>query len=313
MEKQYIQVPTSVKTAGDNTLWVIMSTDDMDRHGEEVSQNWNLDSFLDNPVVLNGHQYQDTTEAIGRVEILLQKEHSLEGKIRFAVEENPKAKIIFDLYKGGFLNAVSVGFIPGEEENELLELSAVTVPANALALAKAKGINVGEMEVDYSELTVEQLKGVLKEKELLTTGNKKELVGRLEDEDEFEEESEEEEKEIDDTGEEVEEEVEKEDLGENAEEIKALYEEKAGRVLSAATKKKIQTAKDALEQLLTADEKSVEEDENEEVEEEVVVTENKIKLAIKGLHKELDETHEDNLAIKKKKLHKALRLLSRKQ
>ena len=342
-QKEYIQIPTSVKTAGDNTLWVTMSTDDMDRHGEEVSQNWNLESFLGNPVVLNGHQYNDTTEAIGRVDVLIQKEHSLEGKIRFAVEENPKANIIFDLYKGGFLNAFSVGFIPGEEENELLELSAVTVPANALALAKAKGVDVGEMEADYSELTVEQLKGVLKEKGISTTGNKKELVGRLEDEEEVEEKEEEVEQKSptcrmeDETKEEcvnrkipelIEEGMEQdqavavanemceescEELEQNAEEIKALYEEKAGRVLSAATKKKIQTAKEALEQLLTADEKSVEEDENEEVEEEVVVTENKIKSAIKGLHKELDETHEDNLSIKKKKLHKALRLLSRKQ
>lgn len=302
MKKEYIQIPTSIKTAGDNSLWAVMSTDDLDRHGEKVSQNWNLENFLNNPIVLNGHQYNDTTETIGRIDVLLQKDLSLEGKIRFAVEENPKAKIIFDLYKGGFLNAFSVGFIPGEDENELLELSAVTIPANALALAKAKGIDVGDMEADYSELTVNQLKDILKEKELSTVGNKKELIGRLEDDDEVEEEAEE--------VEEVEEEVEEEEtFEETTEEIKGLYEEKAGRVLSAATKKKIQTAKDALEQLLDADKKGVEEDEVEEVEEEVVVTENKVKSAIKALHKELDETHEDNLAIKKKKLHKALREL----
>lgn len=300
MEKEYIQIPTSIKTAGDNSLWAVMSTNDLDRHGEKVSQNWNLENFLNNPIVLNGHQYNDTTETIGRIDVLLQKDSSLEGKIRFAVEENPKAKIIYDLYKGGFLNAFSVGFIPGEEENELLELSAVTIPANALALAKAKGIDVGDMDVDYSELTVSQLKEILKDKELSTAGNKKELIGRLEDEEEVEEEAEEVE----------EEETDEETFEETTEEIKGLYEEKAGRVLSAATKKKIQTAKDALEQLLDADKKGVEEDEVEEVDEEVVVTENKVKSAIKALHKELDETHEDNLAIKKKKLHKALRLLS---
>jgi hypothetical protein len=300
MEKEYIQIPTNIKTAGDNSLWAVMSTNDLDRHGEKVSQNWNLENFLNNPIVLNGHQHNDTTETIGRIDVLLQKDSSLEGKIRFAVEENPKAKIIYNLYKGGFLNAFSVAFIPGEEENELLELSAVTIPANALALAKAKGIDVGDMDVDYSELTVNQLKDILKDKELSTAGNKKELIGRLEDDEDVEE-IEEEETEEEETNEET--------LEETTEEIKSLYEEKAGRVLSAATKKKIQIAKDALEQLLDADKKGIE-DEAEEIEEEVVVTENKVKSAIKALHKELDETHEDNLAIKKKKLHKALRLLS---
>src|SRR5207302_10011836 len=33
-------------------------------------------------------------------------------RILFAVEENPMAKVAYGLYKGGFLNAVSVGFIP---------------------------------------------------------------------------------------------------------------------------------------------------------------------------------------------------------
>jgi len=73
----------------------------------------------------------------------------------FAVDANPKAKIIFDLYAGGFLHASSVGFIPTEfdkqkdgstdyytiKQAELLEVSAVSVPANAAATL-AKGIGV---------------------------------------------------------------------------------------------------------------------------------------------------------------------------
>ena len=315
-KKEYVNIPINVKSAGEDTLWTTMSTDDIDRHGEVVAQNWNLENFMNNPVVLNSHKYDDTTEAIGRMEALVQKEHSLEGKIKFAINENPKAKIVFDLYQEGFLNAFSVGFIPGEEENELLELSAVTIPANALALAKAKGFDTGEEEVDYNNLTVEQLKEVLKEKGLTTTGNKKELVGRLEDNEEEAEE---------DTEEPVEEAKEEDELKETEAEIKELYNEKAGRVLSASSKKKVQSAINALQELLEADNKSYEEveeeDEEDAVEEEFEQGEGEeeqvetikiganIKSVIKALHKEISETHEDNLAIKKKNIHKALRNL----
>ena len=62
---------------------------------------------------------------------------------------NPIAKIAYGLYQGNFLNAVSVGFVPVRWENgtdktqyrrkyleqELLEVSAVGIPANPNALA----------------------------------------------------------------------------------------------------------------------------------------------------------------------------------
>src|SRR5207244_9452332 len=64
---------------------------------------------------------------------------------------NPIAKIAYGLYRGKFLNAVSVGFVPVRWENatekttyrrkyieqELLEVSAVGIPANPNALALA--------------------------------------------------------------------------------------------------------------------------------------------------------------------------------
>ena len=283
-KKEYTQIPIRVKSVDGNSLWAIMSTDDQDRHGDEVPQNWNLDNFMNNPVVLNGHQYDDTTEAIGRVEAIIQKEHSLEGKVRFATEENPKAKVIFDLYKGGFLNAFSVGFIPGEEP-ELLELSAVSVPANAMALAKAKGINteaLDEKDVqDYSELTVEQLKELLREKELKVSGRKQELVERikeadeeLEKEEEVEEKEEEvEEEQVEEEDKEEEEEIEKEDEEEEDEEEEEVMKETAEEI-------KEMYKKDKSEQ---------------------------IKSAIVRVHQELAETHADNLSIKKKKIHKIVR------
>lgn len=318
-KKEYINIPVDVKSIGEDTLWATMSTDDLDRHGEKVVQSWNIDNFMNNPVVLNSHQYGDTTEAIGRIEALVQRDNSLEGKIKFAINENPKAKIIFDLYKGGFLSAFSVGFIPGEKENELLELSAVTIPANAMALAKAKGFDIGEESVNYNDLTVEQIKGVLKEKELITTGNKKELIGRLEDsEEEVDEEAESDNAESVNSG--TEEVTIEDTFEETTEEIKDLYQEKAGRVLSATNRKKVQSAIDALEQLLSADSKNY--DKESEVEDETAVEGekeqiedtkkgNSVKNIIKALHKDLSEIHEDNLSIKKQKIHKALRSIDK--
>ena len=147
-----------------SSLTGIFSTEDEDRHGDIVRQDWDLKSFKKNPVVINSHQYYDATEVIGKVEnIKVNEDKQLEGKIKFASEENPKAKIIFDLYAGGFLNAFSVGFIPKQFDDkgtilksELLELSTVSVPANAFALAKSKGIDVDTLYKGEEKKTEEE-------------------------------------------------------------------------------------------------------------------------------------------------------------
>lgn len=153
-----MQMPVEVKSIDKElgTLEAIFSTQDVDRHGDIVLQDgWDLSMFKKNPVILNSHNYGDAADVIGKASNVKVEGKKLQGKITFAVNENPKAKVIFDLYAGGFLNAFSVGFIPKKfkenkdgstdwytiEESELLEVSAVSVPANARALAKAKGID----------------------------------------------------------------------------------------------------------------------------------------------------------------------------
>ncbi len=158
MPKLYQNLLLKINTANEDkaTLEGIFSTADEDRHGDVVQQNWDLKNFKKNPVILNSHSYRDAADVIGKaVGIKVSKDGVLEGTIQFAVNENPKAKIIFDLYKGGFLNAFSVGFLAKEFDNkgtilksELLEISAVSVPANAYALAKAKGIQVEKLYED---------------------------------------------------------------------------------------------------------------------------------------------------------------------
>jgi len=157
---KYIEMPVELKGVNrdDSSLEAIFSTADTDRHGDVVLQNWDLKSFKKNPVILNSHAWHDATEVIGKAEKVGVRDGKLQGKIKFAVAENPKAKVIFDLYAGGFLNAFSVGFMPTEtndkgeiSKSELLEVSAVSVPANAMALAKAKGIDVSILEKDADE------------------------------------------------------------------------------------------------------------------------------------------------------------------
>ncbi len=155
---QVIGVTIKEVDTTNNILEAIFSTADEDRHGDIVMQNWDLKSFKKNPVILNSHNYGDATEVIGKTLKIGVSDGQLAGKIQFAVNENPKAKIIFDLYAGGFLNAFSVGFIPKEFDDkgkilksELLEVSAVSVPANAYALAKQKGIDVDKLYDDGAE------------------------------------------------------------------------------------------------------------------------------------------------------------------
>lgn len=161
--KQYQSFPITVKKVNKEagTLEAIFSTEDKDRHGDVVMQDgWILDAFRNNPVILNSHNYNDAEEVVGKASNVRVEDGKLQGTITFAVDENPKAKVIFDLYAGKYLNTFSVGFIPRKfkedeegnkdfsiiEEAELLEVSAVAVPANAFARAKKKGINVDALE-----------------------------------------------------------------------------------------------------------------------------------------------------------------------
>lgn len=154
-----------IKEVGEDdfTIRAVFSTADEDRHGEIVDQKgWKLDKFLQNPVVLFSHDHNQPP--IGKVvELGYNDEGNLEGVIEFAAKEYPFARTIFNLYKGGFMRAFSAGFINTRiefdsenekvylRENELFEVSTVAVPANAMALAKSKGIDITPLEDFYTK------------------------------------------------------------------------------------------------------------------------------------------------------------------
>ena len=158
-------VDESSETAGEASsapsLDFVASTATLDRYHEIIEPaGWRLDSYRRNPVFQNAHNYGDILFTLGKAlstEVrLVRGRPALCQRIQFATEVNPIARIAYGLYSGGFLNAVSVGFIPlkwedGQREGgasdsgasprrryleqELLEVSAVAIPANPDALA----------------------------------------------------------------------------------------------------------------------------------------------------------------------------------
>lgn len=159
MEKQTIHkiFNAKVKDLGEGKLEAIISTDDIDRHGEIVDINGiDIKNYEKNPVVMWAHDY--SLPPIGKTLSLTKekigKKMVLKTVMEFATGVSDLAREVYNLYKGGFMNAFSIGFIPLEEEgntyteSELLEYSAVPIPANpnALLLAKAKGIDIDNLD-----------------------------------------------------------------------------------------------------------------------------------------------------------------------
>jgi len=143
----------------------VASDESVDRYGDIIRvAGWDLSNFRTNPMLLFGH---DSRSIIGRV-----PEIGIEGRQLLATAElrpegdNELADDIWRGLQGGFIRAVSVGFLPTAEPNvmrgepddsgyapitgfefvgqELLELSVVSVPANPQALALARELRISE-------------------------------------------------------------------------------------------------------------------------------------------------------------------------
>ena len=145
----------------------VFSDDSVARDGHTIASNgWALAPFRKNPVFLFAHDANQPP--IGRV----LEVGTVGGKLRGAVEYldrdvYPFADTIFQMVKRGYLNAVSVSWLPLEWKfsqdksrmggidflkQELLEVSQVPVPAlsSALAEARAAGLDTSPM-VEWAE------------------------------------------------------------------------------------------------------------------------------------------------------------------
>jgi HK97 family phage prohead protease len=151
------------KATGDDAaarrVTFIASDESVDRYGDIIrASGWQLTNFIRNPVLLFGHQSSQLP--IGRVPDVRVEGTRLLATADFRPEgDNAFADDIWLALQGGFLNAVSVGFLPtvepkimrDEEDRfsgfefvgqELLELSVVPVPANPAALALARDLGI---------------------------------------------------------------------------------------------------------------------------------------------------------------------------
>ena len=145
----------------DRVVRFVASDETPDRVGDVIEvSGWNLTNYKKNPVVLWGHD-SNNTPPIGKA-VNVRRGIGPDGKpallpsIEFAPKEaHPFAETVYQLTKGGFLNAVSVGFMPRStkaisdaerqdlgmpkygmfyDSADLLEISVVSVPANPSAL-----------------------------------------------------------------------------------------------------------------------------------------------------------------------------------
>lgn len=158
---------------------VVISTEDVDRMGDVVVQE-GIDTtrYMDNPVVLWGHDYGSLPIGIA-TEIVKEKGRTI-AKGFFAPEDaNPLAQQARKLYDLGILRTVSIGFIPklfdaNDEtkilESELLEFSFVSIPANPHALSLVK-----EAGLDMIELVQKGFMEEIKKGEEVNNPEKKEL------------------------------------------------------------------------------------------------------------------------------------------
>tara|TARA_R110000824_G_scaffold171454_3_gene349082 strand:- start:12872 stop:13750 length:879 start_codon:yes stop_codon:yes gene_type:complete len=143
------------KTTKAGRTKVTASAPTPDRYNDIVAADWNLDHFKSNPVVVWAHDY--SLPPVGRVLDIELKNNALIANIEW--DDSPSNKLgqtVASQFKRGFLNAVSVGFTPGDSierskldddhpaygksgflytNNELMEISAVPIPAHRDAIA----------------------------------------------------------------------------------------------------------------------------------------------------------------------------------
>lgn len=158
IRKEY--VASSSVDVEKRTVKFVISTGDVDRDNDMVDpKGWHLEDYKKSPVVLWAHDHECPPIAKA-----VSVSHGAKGLVSVAQFPEkgiyPFADMIFELVKGGFISAASVGFKPMEykanekrqgfdfSKQSLLEWSIVPVPANpnALMAASAAGVDLKPMQ-----------------------------------------------------------------------------------------------------------------------------------------------------------------------
>ena len=176
MNKQFLVGQVKQVNENERTLDAYASTEALDRDGDRIlSTAWEgtLTKFKSNPVLGWAHRYD--IPPIGKITDIGTDGRGLRFRAEFA--NTPFATEIWELYRDGFLNAFSVGFIPGvwvpndsdgdgEATNgngkifttvELLEVSAVMIPSNPTSLVE-RGVPVIQFKSidNFTQLALSQ-------------------------------------------------------------------------------------------------------------------------------------------------------------
>lgn len=158
MTRKTDHVVKAGRQSSDDPFTFILSDETSDRMGDIIrARGWDLKSFTQNPVALFGHDHAFPIGTWTDVKVVGKQ---LRGTLSLAKQgTSDRIDEIRSLIEQGILKAVSVGFrvldyTPLDKndpwggwdikKSELLECSAVSVPANPSALAIAKSIGVSE-------------------------------------------------------------------------------------------------------------------------------------------------------------------------
>jgi len=157
MEKQFIR--GYFKKSAEGKLTIIASDETLDRHGEVLKLDaWDLTEFNKAPRLLVDHNHE-VASIVGKAENT-QVDRSI-GALTFEPvfhEITQLSKDVKSMVEEGFLDTVSVGFIPhgpekdgGIGRNELIEISFVTVGANPNARVKALHESIEKQNISDEE------------------------------------------------------------------------------------------------------------------------------------------------------------------
>lgn len=153
------KVTAKQSKAKDGVLEFVLSDATKDRMGDVINPDgWVLENFKRNPIALFNH---NSSFPIGTWKNVRVEDGQLIGRLELAKQgTSDRIDEIIRLVEQDVLRAVSVGFQPIEyeplkdnsglyfKENELLETSLVSVPANPAAIQLARSLNTSDEVIE---------------------------------------------------------------------------------------------------------------------------------------------------------------------
>jgi len=171
-KKEYVEPDETGDTDIDGEIEIkfVLSDESMDRDGDIIRQSgWDLEAYKKNPIVTWAHDIWSLPVGKAKDVFVDAAKKTLMATVVFPSESVYEfGHKIGLMYKHGFLNAVSVGFIPSErketadgyvfEKQSLHEFGCVPLPANANAVAVQRST---ELEINKKEM-IKWAKNVIK-------------------------------------------------------------------------------------------------------------------------------------------------------